>query len=185
MSRHSFITACLTASLVLMPVMASAQLTADNTGLSGAAAGTGLSTSCEGTECLLSIIGNVINLVLGFLGVVLLVMLLYAGFLWMTSGGDTKGVQAAKTMITNAVAGVVIVAISYALTAFVLGQLATITGDAGGAGSEAPGAGGRGAACSAPADCPEVTCPAGGSSPVGPHEGRCVLGECSAYVCSP
>jgi hypothetical protein len=131
MSRHSFITAVITASLVLMPVMASAQLTAENTGLSGAAAGTGLATSCTGSECLLSIIGNVINLVLGFLGVVLLVMLLYAGFLWMSSGGDTKGVQAAKTMITNAVAGVIIVAVSYAITAFVLGQLATIAGDSG------------------------------------------------------
>lgn len=183
MSRHSFITAVITASLVLMPVMASAQLTAENTGLSGAAAGTGLATSCTGSECLLSIIGNVINLVLGFLGVVLLVMLLYAGFLWMSSGGDTKGVQAAKTMITNAVAGVIIVAVSYAITAFVLGQLATIAGDSGT--GEAPGTGGRGTACSTSSDCPSVTCPAGGSSPVGPHDGLCVAGECSAYVCSP
>jgi hypothetical protein len=185
MSRHSFITAVLTASLVLMPVMASAQLTAENTGLAGAAAGTGLATSCTGSECLLSIIGNVINLVLGFLGVVLLVMLLYAGFLWMSSGGDTKGVQAAKTMITNAVAGVIIVAVSYAITAFVLGQLATIAGDTGAGDGEAPGTGGRGAACSTSSDCPSVTCPPGGSSPVGPHAGLCVAGECSAYVCSP
>ncbi|MCE9586450.1 pilin [Candidatus Uhrbacteria bacterium] len=146
MSRHSFITACLTASLVLMPVMASAQLTAESTGLAGAAAGTGLSTSCTGTDCLLTIIGNVINIALGFMGVVLLVMLLYAGFLWMTSGGDTKGVQAAKTMITNAVAGVVIVAVSYAITGFVLGQLATISGEGGGA------AGGGADAC-ASFDC--------------------------------
>lgn len=140
MSRHSFVTAFLTASLVLMPVVAQAQLTPENTGLAGAAAGTGLNTSCSGSECLLSIIGNVINLILGFLGVVLLVMLLYAGFLWMSSGGDTKGVQAAKTMISNAVAGVIIVAVSYAITAFVLSQLATIAGDGGSGGTESGGA---------------------------------------------
>ncbi len=128
MSRHSFITALLTASLIVMPVMASAQLTPASTGLAGAAAGTGLSTSCTGTACLVTIVGNVISLVLGFLGVILLVMLLYAGFLWMTSGGDSKGVEKAKTMIFNAVAGIIIIAASYAIAAFVLGQLAGITG---------------------------------------------------------
>lgn len=150
MSRHSFITAVITASLVLMPVVASAQLTPESTGLAGAAAGTGLATTCTGTDCLITIVGNVISLVLGFLGIVLLVMLLYAGFLWMTSGGDTKGVQAAKTMITNAVAGIIIVAVSYAITAFVLGQLATIAGDTGGGAPTTPGeeSGGRPAACS-------------------------------------
>jgi len=137
MSRHAFIAGLLSASLLVAPMMASAQLTPESTGLAGAAAGTGLNTSCVGSECLITIVGNTINLVLGFLGIILLVMLLYAGFLWMTSGGDTKGVQAAKTMITNAVAGVVIVAISYAITAFVLGQLATIAGEGGGGGSSA------------------------------------------------
>jgi hypothetical protein len=172
MSRHSFITAVMTASLVLMPVMASAQLTPESTGLAGAAAGTGLSTSCTGAECLVTIVGNVISLVLGFLGIVLLIMLLYAGFLWMTSGGDTKGVQAAKTMITNAVAGIIIVAVSYAITAFVLGQLATIAGDGGGTAASETGVG---AACTAHSDCPTLTCPGGGA----PLEGLCVAGSCS------
>ena len=156
MSRHSFLTAVITAGLVFLPVMASAQLTAESTGLAGAAAGTGLSTSCVGTECLVTIVGNVISLVLGFLGVILLVMLLYAGFLWMTSGGDTKGVQAAKTMITNAVAGVIIVAISYAITAFVMGQLATIGGGGeGGTGGTPPASGSvaDGGACTSSDQC--------------------------------
>lgn len=139
MSRQSFKVAFITASLVMMPLVTHAALTPSNTGLSSAAKGTGLTTSCTGSECLLTVIGNVINLILGFLGVVLLVMLLYAGFHWMTSGGETKGVQAAKTMISNAVAGVVIVAVSYAITAFVLGQLATIT-EEGGGGEAAGGA---------------------------------------------
>jgi predicted permease len=174
MSRHNFLAGIMAASLLVMPVMASAQLTPENTGLSQAAAGTGLNTSCTGSECLLSIVGNVINLVLGFLGIVLLVMLLYAGYLWMTSGGDTKGVQAAQTMIRNAVAGIIIVAASYAITAFVLGQLASITGDTGTTGTETP----TGASCTASSDCVPVVCPDGSS-----HDGLCVAGACSDYVC--
>lgn len=156
MSRHSFITAVITAGLLVLPVMASAQLTPGSTGLAGAAAGTGLSTSCVGTECLVTIVGNVISLVLGFLGVILLVMLLYAGFLWMTSGGDTKGVQQAKTMIFNAVAGIVIVAASYAITAFVLSQLAGIAGGGSAAGGATLGA--SGAPCTGDADCASNSC---------------------------
>jgi len=136
MSRHPIATAFITASLFLMPVVTRAALTPESSGLSQAARGTGLTTSCTGTDCLLNIVGNVINLVLGFLGVVLLVMLLYAGFLWMTSGGKMEGVEAAKNMIRNAVAGIIIVASSYAISAFVLGQLATIAGDSGAGGGE-------------------------------------------------
>jgi len=174
MSRNSFVAGIMAASLLVMPVMASAQLTPESTGLAGAAAGTGLSTTCTGTDCLISIIGNVISLALGFIGIILLVMLLYAGFLWMTAGGDVAGVKAAKTMITNAVVGVIIVAVSYAITAFVLGQLATIAGDGGG-GAASTG----GVACSASSDCAPVTCPDGVS-----HAGMCVAGECNDYICS-
>lgn len=167
MSRQSFITAAITAGLVFLPVMASAQLTPESTGLAGAAAGTGLSTSCVGTECLVTIVGNVISLVLGFLGIILLVMLLYAGFLWMTSGGDSKGVEKAKNMISNAVAGVIIVAVSYAITSFVIGQLSTIAGEGGG-GTESScgGVGVSGASCVGDQDC--VSCSCGVAAPGAP-----------------
>jgi len=177
MSRQSFKVAFITASLVMMPLVTHAALTPGNTGLSRAAEGTGLTTSCTGSACLLTVIGNVINLILGFLGVVLLVMLLYAGFLWMTSGGDTKGVQAAKTMISNAVAGVIIVAVSYAITAFVLGQLGTITEEGGG--GEAPAVESAGRACRRNSDCPTTSCPGGA-----PLAGLCVSGECSEADCA-
>ncbi|QQR60456.1 hypothetical protein IPH19_03515 [Candidatus Uhrbacteria bacterium] len=73
------------------------------------------------------IIGNIINVVLGFMGIVLLFYLLYGGFLWMTSGGDSKGVDAAKTMIRNAIIGLVIIVSSYAISSFVLAQLLIVT----------------------------------------------------------
>lgn len=80
-----------------------------------------------GTTDLYTIFGRVVNVVLGFLGIVLLFYFLYGGFKWMTSGGDEKGVGEAKTMIRNAVIGLVIVMASYALSSFVLNQLVIVT----------------------------------------------------------
>ncbi|MCE9586449.1 pilin [Candidatus Uhrbacteria bacterium] len=87
----------------------------------GSTAGIGAATPLP------QIIGNIINVVLGFMGIVLLFYLLYGGFLWMTSGGDSKGVDAAKTMIRNAIIGLVIIVSSYAISSFVLQQLLTVT----------------------------------------------------------
>lgn len=93
-----------------------------NVGQVGTQAGIGAATPLP------VIIGNIINVVLGFLGIVLLFYLLYGGFLWMTSGGDAKGVDAAKTMIRNAIIGLVIIVSSYAISNFVLSQLLVVTG---------------------------------------------------------
>jgi hypothetical protein len=65
--------------------------------------------------------------VLGFLGIVLLFYFLYGGFKWMTAGGNEEGVEEAKTMIKNAVIGLVIVMASYALSSFVLSNLVAVT----------------------------------------------------------
>ncbi len=75
------------------------------------------------------IIGQIINVALGFLGVVLLVYLLYGGFLWMTSGGSEDGVKKAQTMIKNAVIGLVIIVAAFAISNFVLTSLVQATGN--------------------------------------------------------
>ncbi|RMH01564.1 MAG: hypothetical protein D6706_01675, partial [Chloroflexi bacterium] len=68
---------------------------------------------------LTSLIANIIRAVLGFAGVVLVVMILYGGFLWMTAGGNDDRVKKAKRTITNAVIGLVIAISSYAIASFV------------------------------------------------------------------
>lgn len=72
------------------------------------------------------IIGQLINIVLGFMGILLLAYLLYAGFLWMTAGGDSKQVDKAKDMIRNAIIGLIIIVASFAISNFVLTQLVNI-----------------------------------------------------------
>jgi hypothetical protein len=73
------------------------------------------------------IVGNIINVLLGFLGIVLLGYLLYAGFLWMTAGGEEENVTKAKSMIKNSIIGLVIIVAAFAISSFVLQALVTAT----------------------------------------------------------
>lgn len=88
---------------------------------------TGSEAGIETGRELPEIVGSIINIVLGFLGIVLLVYLLWGGFKWMTSGGSEEGVQEAKTMIRNAIIGLIIIVASYAIANFVLSQLVNVT----------------------------------------------------------
>ncbi len=123
------------------PAPARASITTANTGLDAAAANTGLSNACQGAQgsaCVARIMGGLINIVLSLVGFLLLFYLLYGGILWMTSGGDTEGVQKAKTMIQNAVVGMIILGASFAISSFVLSQLATAFGEPAASAPEAP-----------------------------------------------
>ncbi len=72
-------------------------------------------------------IGSLVNVVLGFLGIVLLFYVLRAGFLWMTAGGDSKQVQSAKDMIRDAIIGLIVIVAGFAISNFVLTQLLAVT----------------------------------------------------------
>lgn len=72
-------------------------------------------------------IGSILNVVLGFLGILLLVYLLWGGFKWMTSGGSDEGVTQAKEMIRNAIIGLIIIVAAYAISTFVLESLVNVT----------------------------------------------------------
>jgi hypothetical protein len=90
-------------------------------------ANTRTASGVTGGSDLPSIIGSLINVVLGFLGIVLLFYVLRAGFLWMTAGGDDKQVTTAKNMIRDAVIGLVVIIAGFAISNFVLQQLVTVT----------------------------------------------------------
>lgn len=72
-----------------------------------------------------TLIGNLIQLALGFVGLIVFGLFLYAGFLWMTAQGNEEQVGKAKQMMGNAVIGFVIVTAAYAIASFVIGQIAT------------------------------------------------------------
>jgi len=106
-----------------MPVAASAQFTDRvKQGLNTAGEPAGL----VGGAGLETMIGRIINIVLGAAGVVLLGLLLYAGFLWMTAGGDKEKVTKARGMIFNAIIGLLITVLAFAISEFVINRLIEI-----------------------------------------------------------
>ncbi|MBU0636943.1 hypothetical protein KKH16_01905 [Patescibacteria group bacterium] len=60
---------------------------------------------------------------MSFLGVVFLILIIYAGFTWMTAGGDEEKINKAKDTIQRAIIGLIIILCSYAITIFIFGKL--------------------------------------------------------------
>lgn len=88
-----------------------------------AASEAAISANVSTTTSVTTVIGNTISVVLGMLGVLFLILTIYAGLLWMTAGGNTENVKKAKSILLNSVIGLIIVLSSYAITATVLQYL--------------------------------------------------------------
>lgn len=63
---------------------------------------------------------NVMRLVLGLAPLVAVVMLIFGGFMWMTSGGDEERLEQAKKTVSGALIGLVIIFLSWAIVNFVI-----------------------------------------------------------------
>jgi hypothetical protein len=68
---------------------------------------------------LIGLVFKIIRYLLGFLGVVAVIILIYGGFLWMTAKGDEERVRKAKKTIINGLIGLIIILLSYAIVSFV------------------------------------------------------------------
>lgn len=106
--------------LILLPMAcAEAKGLGDAMGnLQQAAGDTGLESN------LTSSVGTIIKIALGTLGTVFLILMVYAGYLWMTAAGDEKKTTKAKDIIKAAVIGLVITVSAYAITSFVTTKIA-------------------------------------------------------------
>ena len=87
-------------------------------------AGTELGQTDDGTS-LPQRIGGILKIVTGILGIIFVILVVYAGVMWMTAGGDAGTVKKAKDHITNGVIGLIISLLAYALTAFIVDQITT------------------------------------------------------------
>ncbi|OGH88013.1 MAG: hypothetical protein A3J93_02475 [Candidatus Magasanikbacteria bacterium RIFOXYC2_FULL_42_28] len=85
-------------------------------------------TSGLGDGDLRATIGNIISVVLGFLGIVAIVIILIGGFTWMTAGGNDEKVGEAKKWIFSGIIGLAIILSAYAIAQFVVGELVDKTG---------------------------------------------------------
>lgn len=84
------------------------------------------------TRDLRSVVGSIIKTVLGFLGVVAIIIILIGGFKWMTAGGSDEKVGEAKKWLISGIIGLAIILLAYAITTFVIESLISATVEGGG-----------------------------------------------------
>lgn len=114
----SIVTRILLPVLVLAPVISGAQAAPvrDDRGVAVIPQGTG---AFESTN-LIQAISTVIRWALGFIGIVVFIIFLLAGFEYATAGGDSAKAQQATSRMINAVIGLIIIFFAFVASNAVL-----------------------------------------------------------------
>jgi len=110
-----FLFTLLFASAVLSPVQA------QNIGLEVNGKSLGETSGLSGNDIRTTGV-QIINVILGFLGIIFTALLVYSGFKWMTSGGSEDAIASAKKTIWAAIIGLIIVLSAWSITTFVLSR---------------------------------------------------------------
>ena len=80
-----------------------------------------------GTGSITLIVGRAIQVVLGALGIVFILFIIYGGILWMVARGKKEEIEKASKLLTNTTMALVIIVASYALSTYVLNALVQVT----------------------------------------------------------
>jgi len=76
-----------------------------------------------GTQKIQDIVTLVVNIFSVIVGIVAVIMIIYGGFKYITSGGDSGNITSAKNTIIYAIIGLVVVALAQFLVQFVLDKV--------------------------------------------------------------
>ena len=114
--------ASLLTPFVLSPAFASAD--AFNTSEAKNQACTGIN-GCTSTVSLDNIIAAVLRILSVVAGIASVIMIMIAGFKYLTSGGDGGKISSAKNTLVYAIVGIIIVAFSQFIAQFVIRQATT------------------------------------------------------------
>ena len=74
-----------------------------------------------------TIVAKVIIVASGFMGIIFTGMAFYAGFLWLSSGGNEEKIGKAKKIIVYSIIGAILCLSAYSITYFVSQSLSTAT----------------------------------------------------------
>ena len=72
-------------------------------------------------------LGNIIEVFLSVLGIIFVVLVVYAGYLYLTAAGDDEKVKKAKKLLGQAVIGLIIVLSAFAITTFIVAGIEQAT----------------------------------------------------------
>ncbi|MFA6534216.1 MAG: hypothetical protein WCT37_03520 [Patescibacteria group bacterium] len=67
------------------------------------------SGGAENNGVIIYYIGEIIGYLLSFLGIIFLLVIIFAGFRWMTAGGNEEQVTEAKSLLKNGIIGMAII----------------------------------------------------------------------------
>jgi len=74
-----------------------------------------------------AIASSIIQIALGFLGIIAVVIILIGGFKWMTAAGNEEGVSSAQKILVAGIIGLVIILAAWGIANFVLNSLLSAT----------------------------------------------------------
>ncbi len=89
----------------------------------GVGVGAGLTTAAGEDVPIQITIAKIIKQFMTLLGTIAIVLILYAGFLWMTAAGNEEQITKAKKIILNATIGLIIIMMAWAIAAFVIDRV--------------------------------------------------------------
>lgn len=72
-------------------------------------------------------IAEIIKFILSLLGMIALILVIYAGFLWMFGGTDEKKIATARSIMLNGAIGLLIIMSAYSITDWAFKALTTAT----------------------------------------------------------
>lgn len=82
----------------------------------------GTSAGVDQDTDLSAIIGIGIQTILAFVGLIFMVLMIYAGYLWMTARGEEEQIKKAQKIITACVVGLILVVSAFAITRLVIAR---------------------------------------------------------------
>ena len=73
------------------------------------------------------IAANIVRILLGFLGLIAVVIILLGGFKWMTAGGNEEKVGEARKLIIQGIVGLIIILAAFGISTFVINSIFSAT----------------------------------------------------------
>ena len=101
---------------------ASAQFLTDTTGMSEASKAVADNAHYSNIR-IEDVMARIIQIILSFLSIIFIIVIITAGFRWMTANGNEEHIQKAQHLIKAAIIGLIITLMTYSVTYFVFKYL--------------------------------------------------------------
>ncbi len=74
-------------------------------------------------DSIFRVIGRSIEMILSLIGIILIILIIYSGYLWFSADGNEEQITSAKSYIKNAALGIAVVFLAYAITMYIISKL--------------------------------------------------------------